>query len=159
MQDSGGRILIAAPTIAEYLRDGTRKSLPRIRGIETVPFDEVAADLLARQLPAAVIKQVHQESGLAYDYIKYDAMIVACALRHRADHFVTLDRRQTGLATRVGLKTFRPSDYEQRQQSLALPSPPQPDTPKVPEPQKPPEPSGVARPTPRFVRVPRKTES
>ncbi len=123
MEEAGGKIVIAAPTIAEYLRDGQRKALPRIAGIEPVAFDDVAAEVLARDFPATIIKKTHKDSGLEYDYIKYDAMIVACAVRHRAEHLVTLDRQQTGLAERIGLKVCKPADYEARQLSLPVRKP------------------------------------
>jgi predicted nucleic acid-binding protein len=118
MEETRGRILIAAPTLAEYLRNGERSGIPRVAGIEPVAFDDIAATVLARELPRTILKQTQQETGLAYDYIKYDAMIVACAKRHRAEHFVTLDRQATGLAERIGLKVRQPSDYEAPQLDL-----------------------------------------
>ncbi|HEX9619844.1 MAG TPA: hypothetical protein VF989_06905, partial [Polyangiaceae bacterium] len=52
-----------------------------------------------------------------------DAMIVACAVRHRAAQFVSTDDTQRTLASHAGLIVKSPSDYTQPQQYLNLEDP------------------------------------
>lgn len=84
----GRTLLIAAPSLAELLRKPETNDLPRRAGIIVVPFDSRAARTLAERLPLAAITQA-KLSGAPSNYIKYDAMIVACAIRHHADCLVT----------------------------------------------------------------------
>jgi predicted nucleic acid-binding protein len=51
-------------------------------------------------------------------YIKYDALIVACAKRHNAKVLVTTDGAQTKLAVKVGLEVRTPSDFLSTQQEM-----------------------------------------
>lgn len=71
-------ILIAALSIAE-LRRKYETQLPRVRNILVVPFDEEAADLLAREFPSHVFHEIQKADGTPLNYIKYDSLIVASA--------------------------------------------------------------------------------
>jgi predicted nucleic acid-binding protein len=119
--DSANRtILIAAPTFAEFLRGAPKSSLPRRRNVVVVPFDQLAAELLAKDFPSTVLVTLNKKSGLPRHYIKYDAMIVACAARHRAGHFVSTDDQQRELAKKIGLTVRTPSEYLTKQPKLPL---------------------------------------
>lgn len=114
-------VLVAAPSFAEFLRKGPRTPSPHLAGIDVVAFDRLASELLATKFPKHVLTQYRDQSSKGkppLDYIKYDAMIVACALRHKAEVFVTLDDDQRRMAVNVGLKVAWPRDYMAPQQIL-----------------------------------------
>ena len=83
-------ILIAAPSVAEVIRADGKRSIPRSPQIEVVAFDQVAAELLGRQFPISVLKQLNRP-GTSLTHLKYDALIVACAVRYNADCIVSID--------------------------------------------------------------------
>lgn len=127
MQDNGKQILIAAPTLAEVLRGGSpKKSVPKAKGICVVPFDERAAEILGTKFPKETFRQEKADTGLSLNFIKYDALIVACAIRHDAKCMITLDRGMTNFAKRVELSTAKPEDFETRQTELDLKDPNEP---------------------------------
>lgn len=110
MLENGRQILIAAPSLAEMIRqEGKDPAIPRRRGVEVVAFDDRAAVELGRRFPERVLLLEHQGSRLPKSYIKCDAMIVACAIRHRATHLVTLDGALTGLAKARGFRSWIPA--------------------------------------------------
>jgi predicted nucleic acid-binding protein len=114
---SGCRVLIAAPTAAEIYRRSPTTAIPRTRLVEVVPFDALAAIELGQRFPPDVLKTFRQ-GKIPLDYIKYDAMIVACAIRHRAQAFVSTDEHQRKLASAVGLTVKYPRDYLSKQQEM-----------------------------------------
>jgi predicted nucleic acid-binding protein len=83
-------ILIAAPTLAETLRGGTKVQM--VRGVEVISFDRRAGELLGLGLPFPAIKQVQVTAGLPLTHLKFDSLIMACAVRGQADVLVTYDR-------------------------------------------------------------------
>lgn len=90
MLNAGRELFVAAPTLAEVSRyRGVR--VPRTRGITVVPFDEKAAEILGLQMTQAKLHEARDASGLSLTYFKYDAMIVACALRVSTRIVVALD--------------------------------------------------------------------
>ncbi len=107
----GTSLLIAAPTLAEILRGGATRAVPRVAGVEVVAFDDVAAELLGRVLPQASLQEFATAEGLKLTYLKYDALIVACALRYRAGCFVCLDDRQASLRQERGRASGRPDGF------------------------------------------------
>ncbi|MGZ3459846.1 MAG: type II toxin-antitoxin system VapC family toxin [Archangium sp.] len=82
-------ILIAAPTLGECLRGGHK--VPLVRNVEVISFDRPAAELLGTGLPMSVLKQLKSQGGPPLTHLKFDALIMACAVRGRADHLVTYD--------------------------------------------------------------------
>lgn len=118
MIDNQRPLYIAAPTIAEVTRY-TGNRLPRTRGLVVVPFDDRAAELLGLNMPMAKIHETSSASGLSRTYLKYDAMIAACALRAKAMALVALDGDHTTMAGAIGIKVTRPELYERKQ--LLLP--------------------------------------
>lgn len=109
------KLLIAAPSVAELIRGqggGGSDALARMRNVEVLAFDHDAARRLGRDFPAHVLQAVKNDICGPFQYIKYDALIVACAARHNADMIVTGET--TGirnLATRIGIPCARPVDF------------------------------------------------
>ena len=108
MVNSGSRrMLVAAPTVAEMLR-GNPQPLPRTRSLLVVPFDLQAAELLGEEMPIQVLRAHRAPDQLPLSYLKYDAMIVACARRWDADCIVALDTGHVTLARHVGMPVLHP---------------------------------------------------
>ena len=103
-------ILIAAPTIAEVMRHDGKRSLPRVLGIEVVSFDDQAALILGRAFPANVLKSL-KRGDTTLTHLKYDALIMACAVRHKADCVVAIDEDLFSLGAAVGMPVHRPADF------------------------------------------------
>lgn len=102
------RMLMSAPTLAELLRADDGRKVPRTRSIVPVPFDTKAAEEL--QLLVAPWKNTTPGEGVR---LKFDQMIVACAVRWGAQHIIHLDNRLRNSAPRAEAKVaFRkPADY------------------------------------------------
>jgi predicted nucleic acid-binding protein len=94
------------------LRHAPKTPLPRTRHIETVAFDQASAYTLAERLPLEILKAEQDRSGLPFNYIKYDALIVACAVRHRAEMLITIDERMLSLAKTAGVRAPQPSYFD-----------------------------------------------
>lgn len=109
MASSQREILIAAPSLAEITRGGG-KGPPRVRGIEVVSFDLVCAEVLGARLPQSLLKTAATAADEPVSYYKYDALIIACAIRHRADMIISLDARLIRLASEADMSAKRPSD-------------------------------------------------
>jgi len=105
-------LLVAAPTLAEVTRKSGDK-IPRTHGVTVVPFDDRAAEVLALRMPMARLHELKTDSR-TMTYLKYDSMIVACAVRGRADVIVTLDRDLAKLAKGL-IRVEHPSDFESKQ--------------------------------------------
>ncbi len=118
MIENGKTVLIAAPSITELLRGESPVEPPKTMGIIVVGFDDQAARLLAEDFPQEVLVKTRDASGTTLQYIKYDAMIVACAKRHRADCLVTRDAAMERLAKHAKLPCFRPNHFYSRQGTL-----------------------------------------
>ncbi|WP_395852849.1 type II toxin-antitoxin system VapC family toxin [Cystobacter fuscus] len=84
-------ILIATPTLAEFIRGNSTGSFPMVKGVQIVSFDRQAAQLLGTALPATVIKKIAATQDLPKPFVKYDALILACAARWQADCLVSFD--------------------------------------------------------------------
>jgi predicted nucleic acid-binding protein len=108
-------ILIGVHTIAEMLRGRMPASLPRVSGVAVVPFDGPAAVVLGRQFSFRFIGGHANQHDVPRPYVKYDAMIVACAIRHRADMIVSLDGGVLTLARSAKLSGRRPVELQARQ--------------------------------------------
>ena len=117
MLSNGRRIFVAAPTLAEITRHQGQR-VPRYQGIVVVPFDDRAAELLGLNLPMAKLHQSKATSGASLTYLKYDAMIMACALRSGAPVFVTTDTDHHPLARATGIQIEHPRAYKAAQMTL-----------------------------------------
>lgn len=129
-------VLIAAPSAAELWRREASNTLPRTQYVKIVAFDQLAAEILGRRFPPSVLIEQRDQQNRPLAYIKYDAMIVACAVRHRVAEFVSTDDTQRRLASLAGLVVKAPKDYLAKQLSLRPPSTPSrpPSSAKSPDP-------------------------
>ena len=116
-------ILIAAPTLAEYLRFGKAESPPLHPHVIVAAFDERAVTFLGKHFPEATLHDWAKETEGPKPYFKYDAMIVACAKVYKVDCLVSLDgRRENGALRRMftaaqsaGVTCRHPDDFQRRQ--------------------------------------------
>lgn len=111
MMDAKNTMLIAAPTLAEVLRQKPATVVPSTRHVRVVPFDRQAAELLASKIPTSTQQTQAAASGVSRTYIKFDAMIVACASRWDANVIISLDGDHRKLAPLVGLTSRTPGSY------------------------------------------------
>jgi hypothetical protein len=56
--------------------------------------------------------------GTTLSYYKYDALIVACAIRYKVEAFITTDPGQSKLALLAGLNVKTPETFQSLQLSL-----------------------------------------
>lgn len=111
------QMLVAAPTVAELLR-GNPQPLPRTRSVVVVSFDNTAAEILGVEIPVSVLHDHSAKTGHTRSYLKYDAMIVACARRWEAQCIVALDDDHVALARHAGLVVRHPAAFVRRQTVL-----------------------------------------
>lgn len=110
MFKAGRTVFVAAPTITEVTRH-KGKELPRVPKIVVAAFDAIAATELGKRMPMSELRGLKDSSGRGLGYIKYDALIVGCALRIPSCAFVGMDGTQLALAKRVGLAAYHPRDF------------------------------------------------
>jgi predicted nucleic acid-binding protein len=91
MKRHGRELLMATPTLAELRRGNQKLSVPSTPSVVVVAFDRLAAEVLGTRFNASVIKQQMSKTGYKKAYLQFDALIVACALRHNADCIVSFD--------------------------------------------------------------------
>lgn len=107
-------LLIATPTLAEVLRGDASSTLPSTKGIEVVSFDRKAAVTLGTTFPADGLRKRAKGLGVDREIMYFDMLIVACAIRHRADRVITLDKgrimRHLGLQSPLPIST--PTDFQ-----------------------------------------------
>lgn len=122
------QLLIGAPTVTEVTRK-RGMPLPRVPGIVVVAFDETAASRLGVVMPMDALKEWRNATGRTMNMIKYDALIIGCALRATQPcTFVSLDADQRALASKCGLPAHHPKEY-----MLPTPPPKQPQPPAQPD--------------------------
>jgi predicted nucleic acid-binding protein len=115
------QILIAAPTITETTRstDFPATPPPSSPNVLVVAFDLQAALICAQKFPEQVLRNEHQATGLVLNYLRYDALILACAIRYDAV-LVTLDAPMSKLASNAALECKRPEDFEDQLSMKAI---------------------------------------
>jgi predicted nucleic acid-binding protein len=112
-------VLVAAPSLAEIIRAMAAPEVPATNNIEVVPFDDQAAIVLGTRFPISALKALAHSSGVTLTYLKYDALIAACAIRHRADFLVCIDNRLTAQVPR-SLNVAAPGDFRAKQLQLPV---------------------------------------
>lgn len=117
MLENKRTIIVATPSIAEFNRKNI-EPIPSSRHILNGPFDKTAAEILAARFPSHVFQEFKAE-GFSAGYIKYDALIAACALRYRAEVLVTSDKKHGNLARKVSLRVAVAADFRAKQTVLA----------------------------------------
>lgn len=106
-------VCIPAPAMAESMLGGglSLRSVPRV---DVLPFDALAAEVLASRIGGKAVRRVATESGLSKHLIKYDAMIIATCIAHGASCLVSADTRyMKRTADLAGLKFYEPADLQQ----------------------------------------------
>jgi predicted nucleic acid-binding protein len=129
------RMLISAATLAEVIRQKAERTTPRTRSVIVVPFDQAAARILGRAFPLNTLKEARGPGGEFFDYYKYDALIIACAMRHAAEAIVCIDKGMAKLAKMVNIDAVHPSTFIDSQPPLfplGLPKPKPPPDPRAP---------------------------
>jgi predicted nucleic acid-binding protein len=125
MLAAGRQLVVSAVSIAEALRFSNQRVVPRHRGIEVVAFDDQAARILGEYFRDEALKQVQQEVGTARRVVSIDALIVASAIRYRAEVIVAIDGDIPALVAKANVE-FRvitaqtPADFQVRQTDLGL---------------------------------------
>lgn len=123
------RILVAAPSLGEMNLGPSKVKFPRGAIIEVVPFDADAANWMGDHLPAKTLNEFsdpYKKAGApgSKHFIKYDAMIVACAARAKASCIITTDENDLmKIAAKGGVVCKTPADFKPAQQSLKYPAP------------------------------------
>ncbi len=96
---------MAAPTLAEMGRGaGGLTAAP----FDVVPFTRRAAECCAATMPETLLRDVRRYMGLREHYIKYDALIVGCALARGVHAVVTLDVGMHALCAEAGMRCCDP---------------------------------------------------
>jgi len=113
----GNDVLVAAPSLAEMIRAMAVPKVPATNSIVVVPFDDQAAIVLGTTFPMVALKQLALKTGVALTYLKYDALIAACAIRHRAEFVVSIDERMTAQLP-SSLKVAPPGAFRAKQMQL-----------------------------------------
>lgn len=91
MAKSGGTMLMPAPALAELARGGRSVDMPRAGSIVVVSFDSQCAKLLGERFNQDVFKEQMTKSGFPKPFLQFDTMILATALRHKAECLITMD--------------------------------------------------------------------
>jgi len=126
MVAQGNDVLVAAPSLAEMIRGLPVPQPPSTGAIVIVAFDDQAAVVLGTSFPVSALKKIATDTGKSVTFLKYDALIGACAVRHRADFLITIDG---GFSAQVpkSLKVAAPGDFRAKQMTLvAVPAAPAP---------------------------------
>lgn len=112
------RVLIAAPTVAEFRVGQNAPALPLLPAIEYVAFTAAVAEDMATWATPNNLKAVRTKSGNDRTQVKYDALIVACARHHKADCVIAYDEGFAATVKLAGLNCYEPSYFEKSQRTL-----------------------------------------
>ncbi|HYO68936.1 MAG TPA: PIN domain-containing protein, partial [Archangium sp.] len=112
MKANGRELLIAAPSLAELIRGNQAFKVPSTLSVIVVPFDRLAAEVLGKKFSADVIKQQRKANGYEKAYIQYDAMIIACAIRHKADCIISFDTNVFEDAENLEIPIHKPKNFK-----------------------------------------------
>lgn len=118
MLENGKELFVAAPTITEATRHKAQR-IPRRAGITVVPFDYLAAEQLGIDGPETLITELSKATGTSKNYIKYDYMIAACAIRARASVLVAYDSDYRKICESLKLAFKQPTEFLDRESSAA----------------------------------------
>lgn len=103
------RVLIPSPCVAEMLRADNPTHVPRHHKVQVVPFDNASAQILGERLPHRILAN-SMNNGFRKHYIKYDALILASAIRYSAT-LVTYDKLLIELGAAADHKVCRPDSF------------------------------------------------
>ena len=111
-------VMVPAPVLAEV---SLQASAPiPLAGLNVVAFDRTAAEYMGEHFPQNVLIQSRDAAGSTTAVVRMDSMIVATALRHRAEVLYSYDlqRPMVGLCAQVGLPCVDPRTLAAPQQEL-----------------------------------------
>ena len=117
------RILIPAIALAEYMEKPPHDRPKRHRNVEVVHFDDEAAAIIATRFPPSVFLRQNAVPGATKAIIKFDTMILASAVRHRAELLFCMDHRLSNLATAAQMPVKNPADLGRPTQLPLVPLP------------------------------------
>ena len=117
--EPGQVVLIASPSLAELCRGDPNVPIPRTEAVRVVALDRLAAYMLGTKFPPHVLTQYAEGKKGKKPYIKYDAMIVACAMRWKADKIISRDDDVRKLARHAGIESSTAVDA-MKNQNLSL---------------------------------------
>jgi hypothetical protein len=119
MEGAGRPVFVAAPSIAEILQWAGHQGPPLTELVQTLAFDLTAANLLGERLPADLLKEARHPRGGSRLVYKYDAMILACAMRWGMETLLTYDGYLQNLCERVGQDWKTPEHFQLAPQAPA----------------------------------------
>lgn len=119
-RQSGVIAYVPAMVLTEMIRGGPERP-PRDDQTVAIPFDEAAAEFAGKTFPEAWIRLHAGEHEVPIHYVKYDALIVACAKRHGAGAIVSMDEGLRRLAARADLKAYSVEDLVTEAPQAPLP--------------------------------------
>lgn len=100
-------IVIPTPVLSEFVHKPPHAPPPRKRRIEIGAFDETAA----LEFGSGALRETWpKQAGYSKRAVKYDFLILACALRHGAEAIISTDDNQLAWAGKVGLLAVSPKD-------------------------------------------------
>ena len=111
MLDNNKELYIAAPTITEATRNRGRTRVPHTSGITVIAFDYLAAERLGIDGPETLITEIAKETKTNKNYIKYDYMIAACAVRAHAKVLVAWDDDYRKICLSLGMPFKHPLEF------------------------------------------------
>ena len=123
LQTQGKQILLAAPVLAELIRGGPDREIPRTPHVAPVSFDLHAARICGKEMPPNILRRF-ANGPYRLTYLKYDAMIVACAKRWEAECIVAIDTDHHKLASHVNIPVHHPREFRRAQMPLFSPTRP-----------------------------------
>ena len=115
------QILIPAVALAEYMHHPPHQQPKRHRSVEIVTFDERTAEVLAG-FPAHVFVK-NTSNGETKALVKFDSMILASAVRHKAEMLFCMDTRLANLAISMNMPVMNPLSLPRQLTLLDAPSP------------------------------------
>lgn len=117
-------VLVSTLSVAELLRRAPTSPLPRVKHVRTVAFDDRCGEVCGKHFAPIVLKgEAAKAAMLPAAYWKFDALIVASAIRYGAECIVTADEGQKRLAARAGLRALGVSSFQGAQLTLTPPAP------------------------------------
>lgn len=108
----GGRILIPAPSLAEFLAIApdikrVAEKLEEYSVYEIIPFDEVCAMQLGRKMREIRESKSKKDSGENWQKVKFDYQIAVTAEAYGVDVFYTNDKKLCNFVIEFGMRCMR----------------------------------------------------
>jgi predicted nucleic acid-binding protein len=105
-------VLIAAPSLLEYLRGPKAPEPPIVPGVIYASFDYLVAQDMASWATTATIKEVRDRAANTRRIVTYDALIVGTARFYGADFIVSYDEDVQKLAAKARVGCCEPAHFK-----------------------------------------------